>query len=311
MDERRRSRPHRRRQPRRTVDGRLPRSSWCALARRRAASRHRDPPSRRTRQPARDRGVPRGRAGGRDRGGGRPGVRPERGDRVRREPRREGARLVLPQHQRGRRGRQPVGAALRHADRARAGPAPGGEASGSTGRARVRGHLGGAGRRRGHGRRPPERRRARANGASPVPDRSRRCPQPDPRAARNPRPRPRQLLGQHHDLLQSRCPPADGGSQPQRGLRLRAPASGVLPLLDRPAGGVPRGELDGRRGGGAIGPHRRGHEPGDLHPLRPRGTRRSRHRGRDRGRTALVGVGGVRPAAAGRAACSSPETRPT
>ena len=43
----------------------------------------------------------------------------------------------------------------------------------------------GAGRRRRDGGRPPARRRARANRASPVRDRSRRCAQPDPRAARS------------------------------------------------------------------------------------------------------------------------------
>ena len=86
--------------------------------------------------------------------------------------------------------------------------------------------------------------RCRANRASPLRDRSRRRPQPDPRAARDSRPRPRELLRQHHDLLQGRRPPADGRSQPQRDLRLRAPAAGVLPLLDRSAGGLPRGELD-------------------------------------------------------------------
>ena len=49
-----------------------------------------------------------------------PRVRPERGDRLGGKPGRQGARLVLPQHQRGRRRPQPVRTDLHHADRARA-----------------------------------------------------------------------------------------------------------------------------------------------------------------------------------------------
>ena len=46
--------------------------------------------------------------------------------------------------------------------------------------------------------------------------------------------------------------------------------------------------------GNAVGPDRGGHEHAELHPLRPRGARRSGDPGRDRERAALVGVGGVR-----------------
>ncbi len=74
--------------------------------------------------------------------------------------------------------------------------------------------------------------------------------------------RPRKLLGQHHHLLQGRCAPADGRPQSQRGLRVRTSPTGVLPLLDRSAGRLPRRELDRRRRRDAIGSDRGGHQRG-------------------------------------------------
>ena len=81
-------------------------------------------------------------------------------------------------------------------------------------------------------------------------------------------PRPRQLLGQHHDLLPRRCAAADGRPQPQRDLRLRPAPAGVLPLLDRPPGWVSRRQLDDRRRPDDVGADRRGHERADVHRVR-------------------------------------------
>ena len=89
--------------------------------------------------------------------------------------------------------------------------------------------------------------------------------QPDPRAARHPPARPRELLELHHDLLPGRRAPADGRSQPERRLRVRTAPPGLLPLLDRSAGGLPRRQLDRRRRRNAVGPDRRGHEHAELH----------------------------------------------
>ena len=74
----------------------------------RAAPRDGDPPARRARQPAHDRAYRTRGSAGRDRGGRGEGVRPERRHRLRREPRRQGARLVFPLHQRGRRDISPA-----------------------------------------------------------------------------------------------------------------------------------------------------------------------------------------------------------
>ena len=62
-------------------------------------------------------------------------VRAERRDRVGRVARRPRDRLLLPQHQRGRRGAQPVAAAVHHPDRARADSAGRAEALGRPARA--------------------------------------------------------------------------------------------------------------------------------------------------------------------------------
>ena len=119
------------------------------------------------------------RPSGRGRGGSRPGVRPERRDHVGGEPRRERARLVLPVHQRGSRGAEPVAAALRHADRARAGPPPGRAASRRADRICGRGCDGGAGRGRRDRDRAAARRRPRPYGARPLSHRCGRGAQPD------------------------------------------------------------------------------------------------------------------------------------
>ena len=195
--------------------------------------------------------------------------------------------MVLPLDQRGRRGPQPVAAALHHADRARADP------EASRGRARrearvlQRGGLARAGRRRRHRRRARARRRLGAHGARALRRRRRRRGEPDATAARDREPRPRQLLGQHHDLLPGRRARADRRPQPQRGLRLPPAPGGVLPVLVRGRRGLPRRQRDDRRGGRAAHGRRRGHERRAVHRVRSARARRSGHPGRDRERPAL------------------------
>ena len=180
------------------------------LAGRRAPPGHGDPSSRRARQPAHDRDLPRRRARARDHGGLGARVRPERRHRVGRVACRTRARVLLPQHQRGRRDPEPVAAPVRHADRTGADSASGTpnelgarvewgtelvsfEQDDDGVSALVRARDGGE----------------RAHGARPLPRRRGRQPQPCARAARRSRSaRARQLLEQHHDLLPRRRPPA-------------------------------------------------------------------------------------------------------
>ena len=177
------------------------------LARRRAPSRHGDPSARGARQPADDRAVPRRRARGRDHRGLGPGVRPERGDRVGRVARRPRDRLVLPEHQRGRRGPEPVGAALRHADRARADPAEAGRGARRPARVRHGARLVRGRRRRRDRGRQGSRRRSRAHGPRPLPRRGRRQPQPGAAAARHPA---RRATGRSRTASRSTSAPTSG-----------------------------------------------------------------------------------------------------
>jgi hypothetical protein len=83
----------------------------------------------------------------------------------------------------------------------------------------------------------------RADGRRALRCRRRRDAQPDPAATRDRDARARQLLREHHDLLSRRCAGADRGAEPQRRVRLRAASAGVLPLLTRRPGRIPRGQL--------------------------------------------------------------------
>ena len=116
--------------------------------------RHGDPPSRGARQPAHDRALPQRRPRARDHGGVRARVRAERRHRVGRVAGRARARVLLPQHQRGRREPEPVAAAVHHPDRPRADPRRAGRGARRTGRVGHRAGLVRVGRRRRHGRRP-------------------------------------------------------------------------------------------------------------------------------------------------------------
>ncbi len=58
---------------------------------------------------------------------------------------------------------------------------------------------------------------------------------------------PRELLGQHHDLLPRRRQRADRRPEPERGLRVRSARAGLLPLLARRPDRLPRGQLGCRR----------------------------------------------------------------
>ena len=60
--------------------------------------------------------------------------------------------------------------------------------------------------------------------------------------------RPRQLLGQHHDLLPCRHPRVARRPEPERDLRLPSAARRLLPLLDRRRRRLPRRQRDDRRG---------------------------------------------------------------
>ena len=178
-------------------------------------------------------------------------VRPERCHRVGRVPGRPRARVLLPEHQRGRRAPEPVAARVHHADR------PGADSREARHRARRAGRVGHRAdllrgrRRRCHGHRPGTGERQRANGARPVPRRRGREPQPCAGASRDPAARARELLEQHHDLLPRRHPPAGGGPKPERDLRLRTRPAGLLPLLEGGGRRFPGRQQGARRDRGA------------------------------------------------------------
>ena len=100
--------------------------------------------------------------------------------------------------------------------------------------------------RRDRGRQEP-RHGSGADGSRALRRRRGREQEPGARAARHPAPRPPELLEQHHHLLPRRRQAARRRPQPERDLRVRADAAGVLPLL---AGGrrrLPRRQHDDQR----------------------------------------------------------------
>ena len=219
--------------------------------RRRAAPRHRHPPPRRARQPADDGDLPRSRDRAGDRGGRGTRVRPERRDRLGRKPRRQGARLVLPHHQRGRRGSQPV---ARGSSSRRSG------SSRCCSRRRPRSSARGSSTRR----RPS--RSSRTTTASPRPSapatavttdgaRADTRSRPTAPTARHASDSASRCAGtasfseQHHDLLPRRRPRAARRPQPERDLRLQPAACGAS-SASRSTGrrGLPRRQRDDRRG---------------------------------------------------------------
>ena len=294
----------RRRQPRRPLDGGVPRRPGRPVARRRAPSGHRDPPARGARQPAH---VELYRA---------LGLQGEIEAAAAAEFVQNGAIMSVESlggkelewyfriDQRGRREPQPGAAAVRHADRARADPAQarrGGSAPGSSTATEavsleqdddgvtvpLRDRDGGA---RAHA-------CARATSSRPT-------------AAKSPmrerlgiaHARARHVLRQHHDLLPRRRQAAARRSQPERDLRLRpAPAGFFRFSLAGDAGFLvvnPTVDDDGRAQHDALGEDTS--EERCIEYVRAR-ARRPGHRGRDRERAALERDGRLGGAAAGGA----------
>ena len=233
-------------------------SSRRSRPRRRAPPRHRHPPPGGDVQPAHDRALPRRRPGGGDRRGVRPGVRAERRHRLRRGACRSGARVLLPQRQRGLREPEPVAAAVRHADRPRADPP-------RPSRGARRPDRVGDGARRARARRRRSHRplRERDDGSE------RKVRARYVVAADGSRSPIRECLGisllGHPSFSNSitiyfraDVQPADRRPQPQRDLRLRPAPPGVLPLLARRRRRLPRRQHDRRagrvRGTGMSGP---------------------------------------------------------
>ena len=266
--EQRRSGPDRGREPRRALGSGLPRAPGRSVPGRRAPRRDRDPPARGARQPAHDGDLSRGRASSR---------------RSRRRPRASSSRTARSCRSRAWAAKSSTGtsgtstrasrtsaprpAALHHPDRPGAGPAREGQALGRT-RCSTPSEVvaSRAGRRRRDGPRSGRGTAATSGPSARVPRRRRRRAQPDPAAARDRDARPRELLGQHHDLLPRRCPRAARRPQPERDLRLPSAARRLLPLLDRRRRRLPRRQRDDRRGRQSLDGDRRGHERGDMHP---------------------------------------------
>ncbi len=230
--------------------------------------------------------------------------------------RRQGARVLLPQHQRGRRGPEPVAAALHHADRARADPAAG--APSELGARLEYGTELVSFEQDDDGVTALVSERATAASERTVRARylvaRRRQPQPGPRERLGiPTARARQLLEQHHDLLPRRRPPLLGDRNLSVDLRLRPAAAGLLPLLEGRRRGLPRRQHDARRATATLTTRRlgAGHERGAVR--RATCARRSARRTcRSRSRTSSAGTRApTGRSASGRAASSSPATRPT
>ena len=174
-------------------------------------------------------------------------VRAGRRDRLGREPGRQGARVLLPQRQRGLRAPEPVSPAVHHPDRARADPPPARRRSRRTARVLDGARLARPGRGRSDGSGQEPRDGGGADGPRSLRRRGGREQEPGARRPRHRAARPPELLEVHHHLLPRRRQAAARRPQPERDLRLRSDAAGVLPLLAGRGRGLPRRQLDHRR----------------------------------------------------------------